>query len=81
MRVHVQGTRGSGEPIAAEVELPDTIRVGDTFVLGAGGEHEREVEIVGMERGVGADGVAITTVIVAPISAYGWEEHEEQHRK
>jgi hypothetical protein len=76
MRVNVRGAGRDGKPIAAQIDLPSTARVGDTFIIGLGGEEQEEVEILGMERDKGPDGAPITTVIVGPNPGYGWTKRE-----
>jgi hypothetical protein len=75
MKVHVEGFGRDGEPFEADVDIPSTLRVGDTFVVGLEGEQE-EVEILGMERAKGSDGALATTVIVGPLPEYGWTRAE-----
>ncbi len=75
MRVQVRGSGSDGAPIEAEVDLPSTARVGDTFAIGMGDEGE-EVEIIGLERKTGPDGAIVTTVIVGPPPGYGWTKTE-----
>ncbi len=70
MRVYIRGTGNSGEPVEGEAELPDTMKVGDTFVFSAGGE-EHEVEIIGMHKEAGP-GRPLTTLIVGPLPE--WEQ-------
>jgi hypothetical protein len=74
MRVQVRGSGSDGEPIKAQVDIPSTARVGDTFVLGLGDGEQEEVEILGMERDAGPDGESITTVLVGPLPDYGWTD-------
>ena len=69
MRMHVRGTDSDGKPIEVDLDLPTTLKVGDTFAFGPQGEQE-EVEILGMEREKGPDGALVTTVIVGAIPAY-----------
>jgi hypothetical protein len=67
MRAHIRGTGAAGDRIEAQQNLPDTIRVGDSFMFGAG--RDQKVAIVGMKRNVGPDGLPFTTVVVAPAFA------------
>jgi hypothetical protein len=64
MRAHIRGTGAAGDPIDAQQNLPDTIRVGDSFMFGAA--RDQKLAIVGMQQGVGPDGSRLTTVVVAP---------------
>ncbi len=70
MRVRVRGSASDGKPIDVEIELPSTLKDGDTFVIGLEGGQE-EVEILGMERETRADGALITTFLVGPLAEYG----------
>ncbi len=78
----VKGTGSSSGSIALEVDLPSTVRVGDTFVFGADDDQE-EVEIVGMERGTDSEGVAVTTLNVAPFPEFTYKEngHDRSHHR
>ncbi len=66
MRAHIRGKGAGGDPIEGHQNLPDTLRVGDSFMFGAG---DQKVAIVGMKRSVGPDGLPLTTVVVAPAFA------------
>ena len=77
MRVRVRGTGLSGEPIDTEVDVPSTVRNGDAFVFGSE-DDAQELEIVGMEKHVGPDGVPVSTVHVAPFPGYYYEEVPEE---
>ena len=70
MRVRVRGAGSDHKPIDIESDLPSTLKVGDTFVIGLEGGQE-EVEILGMERETAADGTLITTFRVGPLAEYG----------
>lgn len=48
MRVHIRRTGAPGDPLEADDDLPDTIQVGDSFILG--GEGDQEVAIVGIKK-------------------------------
>jgi hypothetical protein len=52
MRMRVRGAGGDDKPIDVEIDLPSTLKVGDTFVIGLEGGQE-EVEILGIERETG----------------------------
>ncbi len=85
MRMFVRGTGSFGGPIALEVDLPSTVRVGDTFVFGS--EHDQqEVEIIGIERGTDPEGVRVTILNVAPFPGFTYQEngrephHHARHR-
>jgi hypothetical protein len=67
MNAHIRGTGAAGDPIDAHQNLPDTIRVGDSFMFGA--DRDQKMAIVGMKKGTGSDGRPLTTVVVAPAFA------------
>lgn len=67
MRVHIRGTRASGDRIEADDDLPETIRVGDSFAFGLQGEER--VAVIGMHKDIRPGGDACTTVVVAPAFA------------
>jgi hypothetical protein len=67
MKAHIRGTGAAGHRIESQQHLPDTIRVGDSFMLDA--VRDQKVAIVGMRRNVGPDGQPFTTVVVAPAFA------------
>jgi pSer/pThr/pTyr-binding forkhead associated (FHA) protein len=70
MRMHVRGTGSDGEPVEVDLDLPSTLKVGDTFAFGDPDGEREDVEVIGMETEPGPDGTLTTTIIVGAIPVY-----------
>lgn len=62
MLLYVRGAGPSGEPIEAEVEAPDDIKVSDTLKYG-----ETRVQIMELRKSAGPGGRIDTIATVAPL--------------
>ena len=69
MRVHLRGHGGSGEPIEREVDMPDDLDLGDSFLYGSEEDRER-LQIVALRQVFDAEkGTEHTVMTVEPQTA------------